>query len=82
VAGNLLVALAYGSHHNSVGASTATFGALGLLGGLQVVRWLRGGSPLGRRRRVLSIVGRNRHRTPEASRVAGFRRIDILGISH
>jgi rhomboid protease GluP len=56
VAGNLLVALAYGSHHNSVGASTATFGALGLLGGLQVVRWLRGGSPLGRRRRVLSIV--------------------------
>ena len=56
VGGNLLVALAYGSHHNSVGASTATFGALGLLGGLQVVRWLRGGSRLGRRRRVLSIV--------------------------
>ena len=56
VAGNLLVALAYGAHHNSVGASTATFGALGLLGGLQVVRWLRGGSALGRRRRVLSIV--------------------------
>jgi membrane associated rhomboid family serine protease len=56
VVGNLLVALVYGSHHNSVGASTATFGALGLLGGLQVVRWLRGGSGLGRRRRVLSIV--------------------------
>jgi membrane associated rhomboid family serine protease len=56
LAGNLLVALTYGSHHNSVGASTATFGALGLLGGLQVVRWLRGGPGLGRRRRVLSIV--------------------------
>jgi membrane associated rhomboid family serine protease len=56
IAGNLLVAAAYGSHHNSVGASTATFGALGLLGGLQVVRWLRGSAGIGRRRRVLSIV--------------------------
>jgi rhomboid protease GluP len=55
--GNLLVALAYGGGHNSVGASTATFGALGLLGGLQVMRWLRGGrTGFGRRRRVLSII--------------------------
>jgi rhomboid protease GluP len=56
-AGNLLVAYAYGARHNSVGASTATFAALGLLGGLQVWRWIRGGKGLGRRRRVLKIVG-------------------------
>jgi rhomboid protease GluP len=55
--GNLLVAVAYGGGHNSVGASTATFAALGLLGGLQVVRWLRGGGRgFGVRRRVLSII--------------------------
>jgi rhomboid protease GluP len=56
--GNLLVAWAYGRYHDSVGASTATFAALGLLGGLQVVRWVRGGSPgWGRRRRVLGVIG-------------------------
>jgi rhomboid protease GluP len=56
--GNLLVAWAYGSYHDSVGASTATFAALGLLGGLQVLRWLRGATPgWGRRRRVLSVIG-------------------------
>ena len=55
--GNLLVAWAYGSRHDSVGASTATFAALGLVGGLQVVRWLRGAPGIGRRRRVLAVVG-------------------------
>jgi membrane associated rhomboid family serine protease len=38
VAGNLLTAYVYGSPHDVVGASTATFAALGLLGGLQFVR--------------------------------------------
>jgi rhomboid protease GluP len=37
-AGNLLTAYVYGSPHNVVGASTATFAALGLLGGLQFLR--------------------------------------------
>lgn len=55
--GNLLVAWAYGSRHDSVGASTATFAALGLVGGLQVVRWLRGAPGIGRRRRVLAVFG-------------------------
>jgi rhomboid protease GluP len=35
--GNALTALAHGSHHVSVGASTSIFGALGVLGALQVV---------------------------------------------
>jgi len=37
-AGNLVTAYVYGSPHNVVGASTATFAALGLLGGLQFLR--------------------------------------------
>jgi membrane associated rhomboid family serine protease len=36
--GNLVNALFYGAHHDAVGASTAVFGALGVLGGLGVVR--------------------------------------------
>ncbi len=54
--GNLLVAYAYGVNHNSVGASTATFAALGILGGLQAVRWMGRAPGLGRRRRILSAV--------------------------
>lgn len=37
-AGNLLTAAIYGGPHNVVGASTATFAALGLLAGLQFMR--------------------------------------------
>jgi len=37
-AGNLLTAYVYGNPHNVVGASTATFAALGLLAGLQFLR--------------------------------------------
>jgi rhomboid protease GluP len=33
--GNVLNALLHGAHHDAVGASTAVFGAVGLLGGLQ-----------------------------------------------
>lgn len=54
--GNLVVALSHGSNHNSVGASTATFGALGLLGGLQIVRWVRQGQAFGGRRRVMAVI--------------------------
>jgi membrane associated rhomboid family serine protease len=55
--GNLVVAWAYRHHFNSVGASTATFAALGILGGLQMIRWLKGGVGIGRRRAVLQVVG-------------------------
>lgn len=47
-AGNAITAWSYGARHDSVGASTATFGALGVLAGLQMVRRWRG---VGRRRR-------------------------------
>ncbi|MBN2576996.1 MAG: rhomboid family intramembrane serine protease [Deltaproteobacteria bacterium] len=52
VAGNLLTAFLYATTHNSVGASTSTFGALGVLGGLQFVRRFRDAS-VGRFRRAL-----------------------------
>lgn len=42
--GNLVNAWLHGSHHVSVGASTAVFGAVGLLGGAGVMRRLRRGS--------------------------------------
>ena len=52
VAGNLLTAYIYKTSHNVVGASTSTFGALGVLGGLQLVRRFRVHS-VGRLRRAL-----------------------------
>jgi rhomboid protease GluP len=52
VGGNLFTAYLYSTTHNSVGASTATFGALGVLGGLQFVRRFRDAS-IGRFRRGL-----------------------------
>jgi len=55
-AGNLATAYAYGGGHDSVGASTAAFGALGLLGGLQFVRRYRVTSRIDRRRRALTAV--------------------------
>jgi len=51
-AGNLVTAYFYSTSHNSVGASTSTFGALGVLGGLQFVRRFRDTS-VGRFRRAL-----------------------------
>jgi len=54
--GNVVVAYSYGQGHASVGASKATFGALGLLGGLQIVRWLRGRRAPGARRRLMTVL--------------------------
>ena len=51
-AGNLLTAYIYKTSHNVVGASTSTFGALGVLGGLQLVRRFRVHT-VGRLRRAL-----------------------------
>src|SRR4051812_10095070 len=54
--GNLITAALYGSQHDSIGASTAAFGALGLLGGLQIVRRFRVTARLDRHRRWLVVV--------------------------
>jgi rhomboid protease GluP len=56
-AANLLTAYIYGSGHNVVGASTATFAALGLLGGLQFVRRFRMPAVGRMRRALLGIAG-------------------------
>jgi len=52
----VLNAYLHGAHHDSIGASTAAFGALGLLGGLQFVRRYRFTARMDRRRRALSAV--------------------------
>jgi rhomboid protease GluP len=54
---NLLTAAAEERDHLSVGASTATFAALGLVVGLQVVRRWRGGGPIRRRAWVAAGAG-------------------------
>jgi membrane associated rhomboid family serine protease len=54
---NLLTAWTERSDHLSVGASTATFGALGLVVGLQVVRRWRGGGAIRRRAWVAAGAG-------------------------
>lgn len=55
--GNLLTAYIYGSSHSVVGASTATFAALGVLGGLQFVRRFRMPAIGRMRRALLGIAG-------------------------
>jgi membrane associated rhomboid family serine protease len=46
--GNALTALVHGERHVAVGASTASFGAIGILAGLQFVRRRRAGSAGGK----------------------------------
>ncbi len=55
--GNLLTAAVETNDHRSVGASTATFAALGLVVGLQCVRRWRGGGPVRRRAWVAAGAG-------------------------
>jgi membrane associated rhomboid family serine protease len=62
--GNGLNALLYGSHHTSVGASTAMFGAIGILGALEYTRQRRSGArglrawaPLGAGLALLALLG-------------------------
>ena len=54
---NLLTAVVEKREHFSVGASTATFAALGLVVGLQSVRRWRGGGPLRRRAWIAAGAG-------------------------
>ena len=56
-AGNLVTAYIYRSSHTVVGASTSTFAALGVLGGLQFVRRFRMPSVGRTRRALLGIAG-------------------------
>ncbi len=82
-AGNLITAYIYGSSHNVVGASTSTFAALGVLGGLQFVRRFRMPA-VGRMRRallgiagalgLLAMLGLGSDLGPEATRV-----VDVIG---
>jgi len=64
IAGNLANAFFHGSAHSSVGASTAIFGAVGLLGGLGVMRrlsrdgsGLRAWAPAGAGLALLAMIG-------------------------
>ncbi len=56
IVGNLVTAFVHGAHHDSVGASTAAFGAIGILGGLQFVRRFRVTTRVDRRRRALTAI--------------------------
>jgi membrane associated rhomboid family serine protease len=55
--GNVLTAYVYGSAHTVVGASTATFAALGVLGGLQFVRRFRMPAVGRMRQALLGVAG-------------------------
>lgn len=55
-AGNVINAYVHGAHHNSIGASTAAFGAIGILGGLQFVRRYRFTARMDRRRQALGAI--------------------------
>lgn len=48
IGGNALTAIAHGAHYDSVGASTALFGAIGILAALQIIA--RGRFPVARKR--------------------------------
>jgi membrane associated rhomboid family serine protease len=55
--GNVVNAWAYGLHHNSIGFSTAVFGAIGLLGGLTYVGAVRDSATLRGRPAWIAIAG-------------------------
>jgi membrane associated rhomboid family serine protease len=55
--GNVVNAWAYGSHHNSIGFSTAVFGAIGILGALTYVGAVRDRSTLRGRPAWTAIAG-------------------------
>jgi len=85
--GNLLNALLQGSHHVSVGASTAVFGAVGLLSGLSVARrrqlrspgrpaWV----PIGAGLAILAMLGTTGERVDLWAHLFGFLVGGALGI--
>ncbi|MFQ5936951.1 MAG: rhomboid family intramembrane serine protease [Acidiferrobacterales bacterium] len=79
VGGNLVNALFYSAYHVSIGASTAVFGAVGLLGGLGVVRRHRSGLrgrrawvPLAAGVALLAMLGTAGARTDLFAHLFGF----------
>jgi rhomboid protease GluP len=85
--GNLLNALFQSSHHVSVGASTAVFGAVGLLSGLAVARRRRQQSqrrhawlPIGAGLAILAMLGTTGARTDLWAHLFGLLAGGVLGI--
>jgi membrane associated rhomboid family serine protease len=87
VGGNLANALLHGSAHVSIGASTAVFGAVGILGGLAVAR--RGPRKTPRRRRwvpvaaalgLLAMLGTGGERVDVLAHLFGFLFGGVLGV--
>ena len=77
--GNLANAFFYGSLHISIGASTAVFGALGLMGGMGVVRRRRRGAqgrhiwvPIAAGLAILAMVGTAGERVDLLGHLFGF----------
>ena len=86
--GNLLNALLHGSAHNSVGASTAVFAAVGLLGGLAVTRrrrlGVRGGRawiPVAAAIGLLAMLGTAGERVDLWAHASGLAVGGVLGLA-
>jgi membrane associated rhomboid family serine protease len=86
-AGNLANSLLQGSPHNSVGASTAVFGALGILGSLAVMRhrrevrdkrraWVIVGAALA----LLGMLGAGQGRVDVLAHLLGFLAGGVVGL--
>jgi membrane associated rhomboid family serine protease len=86
VGGNLANALFQNSHHVSVGASTAVFGAVGLLSGLGVARWRRRSPgrpawvPIGAGLAILAMLGTTGARVDLWAHLFGLLAGGALGI--
>lgn len=84
VLGNLLNTFVHGSGHNSIGASTAVFGAVGITAGIQMAsfrnfslgNWV---APLGAGLALMSLLGAHGERTDIGAHLFGFIAGLILG---
>lgn len=86
--GNIVNAFFYGSLHISIGASTAVFGALGLMGGMGVVRRRRRGAqgrhtwvPIVAGLAILAMLGTAGERVDLLGHLFGFLAGGALGIA-
>ncbi len=77
--GNLANAIYYGSRHDSIGASTAVFGVVGVLSGLEAWRrqrlalpWRGAWVPLGGGLALLAMLGAGGGRTDFGAHIFGF----------
>jgi rhomboid protease GluP len=83
--GNLLNALVQPAGHNSVGASTAVFGAVGILASLSMVRYRRHlqkrwGLPIAAALALLTILGTEGKTTDLGAHLFGFASGILLGL--